>query len=180
MASEVARRLDCELDLVVVRKLGMPGHEELAMGAIASGGFRVLNWIVVDQYGISKADIETVTRREEEELLRRERAYRGDRPPLIVLGRTVILVDDGMATGTTMRAAVQALRALGAARLIVAVAVGSVEACRDIRPEVDELLCLLQPRDLVAISLWYEDFQQTTDEEVLELIRRSQPVGRVQ
>ena len=175
VAFEVARALGCELDVLVVRKLGTPGQEELAMGAIASGGVRQLNSQFIRAAGISTEEVEEATRREEAELGRREAAYRGDRPALDVKGRTVILVDDGLATGSTMRAAVKALRALGVKRLIVAVPVGAVDTCRELAKEVDELLCPLKPRDLVAISWWYEDFRQTTDQEVLDLLRACTP-----
>jgi predicted phosphoribosyltransferase len=141
------------------------------MGAIASGGVRQFNTRLIRESGISPADIEETTRREEAELIRREAVYRGDRPPLNVKDRTVIVVDDGLATGTTMRVAVKALRALGAKRLIAAVPVGANDTCRGLAQEVDELVCPRRPRDLVAISWWYEDFGQTSDQEVQELLQ---------
>jgi len=170
VAFEVARALGCELDVLVVRKLGTPGQEELAMGAIASGGVRQLNSRVIRDCRISAEDVEEETHREEAELHRREKAYRGNRPPLHVSGRTVIVVDDGLATGTTMLAAVKALRSLGAKRLIVAVPVGASDTCRDLAQEVDELVCPLQPHNLTAIGMWYLDFDQTTDAEVIRLL----------
>lgn len=144
------------------------------MGAIASGGARQLNSRIIRDCRISAQDVEEVTRREEGELRRREVAYRGDKPPLNVSGRTVIVVDDGLATGTTMLVAVKALRSLGAERLIVAVPVGAKDICSELAHEVDELVCPLQPRDLVAISLWYMEFSQTTDAEVRDLLGRHQ------
>jgi len=170
VAFEVACALDCELDVLVVRKLGTPGQEELAMGAIASGGVRQLNERIIRDSRVTPQEIEETTRREEAELKRREEAYRGDRLPLNVSGRTVIVVDDGLATGTTMLAAIKALRSLDVKRLVVAVPVGARDTCRDLAREVDEFVCPLRPRDLVAISLWYVDFGQTSDTEVRELL----------
>ena len=173
---EVANALHCPLDVLVVRKLGTPSQEELAMGAIASGGMRVLNRDVIDYLNIAPEDIEAETRRETRELERRERAFRGDRLPLDIRGRVVLLVDDGLAMGTTMLAAVSAVRALGAKKVVAAVPVGAVQSCRQLRTEVDELICLVKPDHLVAISVWYDDFRQTTDQEVQELLRRTAPV----
>ena len=170
---EVARALGAPLDLFLVRKLGVPGHEELAMGALASGGVRVLNERVVSQLRVPPAAIEHVAAREGQELERRERAYRGDRPPPRVRGRTVILVDDGLATGSTMRAAAEALKALHPARLVVAVPVAAAETCHELRAEVDEVVCDLTPEPFYAVGLWYEDFSQTTDDEVRELLARA-------
>jgi putative phosphoribosyl transferase len=170
---EVARALGAPLDLFLVRKLGVPGHEELAMGALASGGVRVLNERVVQQLRVPLAAIEHVAARERQELQRRERAYRGDRPPPEVRGRTVILVDDGLATGSTMRAAAAALQALHPARLVVAVPVAAAETCQEFRDEVDEVVCDLTPEPFYAVGLWYEDFSQTTDDEVRELLARA-------
>ena len=170
---EVARALNAPLDVMLVRKLGVPGHEELAMGAIASGGVRILSKDVVSTLGIADREIAAVAAVEEEELARREKAYRGDRSPPDMKGRTVILVDDGLATGSTMRAAAAALRAQGVERLIVAVPVAPPETCEALRSEVDEVVCALEPEPFLAVGLWYEDFSQTTDEEVRELLRQA-------
>jgi putative phosphoribosyl transferase len=168
---EVARELDAPLDVFIVRKLGLPGHEELAMGAIASGGVRVLNQEVLDYYpGLSQRDIDAVAVREQRELERREAAYRGNRPPLNVAGRTVIIVDDGLATGSTMRAAVRALRRMNPRKIIVAVPVAARSTCDQFRAEVDDIVCLRTPEPFQAVGLWYEDFSQTTDEEVHALL----------
>lgn len=172
---EIAKALGCPLDVLIVRKLGVPGQEELAMGAIASGGVRVLNREVVSMLNIPPEEIERTARREQRELERRERAYRGNRPPLQVRDRVVLLVDDGLATGTTMRAAVSALRKLGAKQVVAAVPVGAAASCESLRGEVDELVCLLQPEDLIAISMWYDEFPQTTDEEVQALLKGAEP-----
>lgn len=174
VAFEVARALGAPLDIFVVRKLGVPGHEELAMGAVASGGTRVLNDDVIRWYSVSPDVIDRVTRDEQEEIARRERAYRGDRPPLDVARRTVLLVDDGLATGSTMHAAVQAVRTLGPARIIVAVPVGSREACAALRRVADEVVCPLVPEPFSAVGPWYADFTQTSDEEVRALLEASQ------
>jgi len=172
---EVANALHCPLDVLVVRKLGTPGQEELATGAIASGGVRVLNRDVIDYLNIPPEDIEAEVRRETRELDRRERLYRDDRPPLSVRGRVVLLVDDGQATGTTMRAAELAIRDLGAKKVIATIPVGAAQSCRQLETEVDELICLLIPKDFVAISAWYEDFRQTTDQEVQALLKKTAP-----
>lgn len=169
VAWEVARRLGAPLDVFVVRKLGFPGHEELAMGAIASGGVRVLNAEVV-AYGVSRDDIERVTAAEKIELERRERLFRGVRPPIPVAGRTVILVDDGLATGSTMRAAVRALRQQDARRIVVAVPVAAQSTCGEMEEEADEVVCAATPEPFRAVGLWYDDFTQTTDDEVRELL----------
>jgi predicted phosphoribosyltransferase len=173
VAYEVARALDAPLDVFLVRKLGVPGHEELAMGAIASGGVRVLNEDVVHHLRIPDEAIEKVARREQQELERREREYRGDRPPPEVSGRTVILIDDGLATGSTMRAAVMALRQQRPARIIVAVPAAAESTCDEFRAEVDEVFCAITPEPFYAVGLWYEDFSQTTDEEVRDLLERA-------
>jgi predicted phosphoribosyltransferase len=167
---EVARALGAPLDVFIVRKLGVPGHEELAMGAIASGGVRVLNDDVLRHIPVPKQTIEAVAAREQMELVRRERSYRGSKPPLDVSGKTVVVVDDGLATGSTMRAAVRALRAMNAATIIVAVPVAAQETCEEFRAEVDDIVCLRTPEPFQAVGLWYEDFTQTTDEEVHELL----------
>jgi predicted phosphoribosyltransferase len=167
------------MDVFVVRKLGLPGHPELALGAIASGGVRVMNEDIVTWYRIPAATIEAVTRAERTELERRERAYRDGRPPVPIEGRTIILVDDGLATGSTMRAAVHAIRRLRPARVIVAVPVGAREACEALREIADEVVCPLTPEPFSAVGLWYVDFSQTTDDEVRHLLStRSAEVTR--
>jgi putative phosphoribosyl transferase len=173
VAFEVARALHAPLDVFLVRKLGLPGHEELAMGAIASGGARVLNENVVRALRIPENVIEAVAAAEQRELERRERIYREDRPPPNLRGRTVILVDDGLATGSTMRAAVLALRQQGAARIVVAVPVGAPETCAEFQREADEVICARTPEPFYAVGLWYGDFSQTTDEEVRDLLERA-------
>ena len=173
VAFEVARALRAPLDLFLVRKLGVPGHEELAMGALATGGVRVLNQAVVAALSIAEPVIEAVTAAEQRELERRERLYRGDRPPAEVRGRTVILIDDGLATGSTMRAAVAALRQRGPARIVVAVPVAAAQTCDELRAEVDELVCAETPEPFYAVGLWYRDFSQTSDAEVSALLDRA-------
>jgi putative phosphoribosyl transferase len=173
VAYEVARALGVPLDVFVVRKMGLPGHEELAMGAIASGGVCVLNDEVVRGLKVPGRVIEAVAARELQELERRERAYRGGRTAPLVRGRTVILVDDGLATGSTMRAAVAALRQLEPARIVVAVPTAAPSTCEEFRHEADECVCEITPDPFYAVGLWYEDFSQTTDEEVRELLARS-------
>ena len=173
VAYEVARMLHAPLDVFLVRKLGVPGHEELAMGALASGGARVLNEEVVRGLHISEEVIAAVAEREQEELARRERLFRGERPAPDVRGRTVILVDDGLATGSTMRAAIAALRQQGPARIVVAVPVGAYETCAELQMEADEVVCARTPEPFHAVGLWYDDFTQTTDEEVHELLARA-------
>src|ERR1700736_3888502 len=176
VAYEVARALNAPLDVFVVRKLGVPGYEELAMGAVATGGVRVLNDRIVETLRIPDYIIETVTAQEQQELRRRERLYRGGRPPPQVRGRTVILVDDGLATGATMRAAIMALRQLQPARIVVAIPTGSPETCEELKAEVDEVVCAITPDPFLVVGHWYEDFSQTTDEEVRDLLaRRQQP-----
>src|SRR3982074_547535 len=170
VAEEVARALHVPMDVFLVRKLGLPGHAEFAMGAVASGGMRVLHREVVRQLHIPAELINAVTKRELHELERRERAYRGDRPFPDVRGKTVILVDDGLATGSTMRAAAEALRQQGPARLIVAVPAGSPQTCAEFRDEVDEVVCAITPEPFYAVGLWYDDFSQTTDDEVRDLL----------
>ncbi len=173
VAFAVARALRAPLDVFLVRKLGVPGHEELARGAIASGGVRVLNDEVVRYLRIPDAVIDEVAAREMQEISRRERLYRGDRPPLHVQGRTTILVDDGLATGATMRAAIAALRQLRPARVVVAVPTAAPDPCEELGAEVDEIVCARTPEPFYAVGLWYEDFSQTTDEEVRELLARA-------
>lgn len=176
VAAEVAAALDARLDVFVVRKLGVPGQPELAMGAIAGGGVRVLNHAVIRHLGIAEAVIDEVTARELAELVRRERDYRGDLPAVRIAGRTVVLVDDGLATGATMRAAVQVVRATRASRTIVAVPVGAPESCRKLQEVADEVVCLHFPTPFVAVGSHYSDFEQTTDGEVRRLLGR--PVRR--
>jgi putative phosphoribosyl transferase len=173
VAFEVARALNAPLDVFLVRKLGVPGHAELAMGAIASGGTRVLNEDVVAFLRIPDEAIEAVATIEEKELDRRERAYRGFAQAPDVHGRTVILVDDGLATGSTMRAAVAALRLREPARVVVAVPVAARATCDELRSDVDEIVCAVTPEPFHAVGLWYEDFSQTTDEVVRDLLRRA-------
>jgi predicted phosphoribosyltransferase len=171
VASEVARALGgAPLDVFLVRKLGVPFERELAMGAIATGGVRVLNTGIVDALAIPPQAIDAVAREEEAELARREREYRGDRPVRDVHGKIVILVDDGLATGATMRAAVTALRRLGPSRIVVAVPTASAEACVDLKEVADEVVCAETPDPFVAVGAWYEDFSETTDEDVRRLL----------
>jgi putative phosphoribosyl transferase len=179
VAYEVAKALHVPLDIFVVRKLGIPGHEELAMGAVATGGVRVLNDQVIKGLSIPGYVIDAVANWELRELARRERLYRGDRPPPEVRGKTVILVDDGLATGSTMLAAVQALRKLGPARIVVAVPVAAPDTCELLKEYVDETVCAATPEPFYAVGLWYRDFSQTTDEEVRELLERSDAEARL-
>jgi putative phosphoribosyl transferase len=173
VAYEVARALNAPLDIFIVRKLGLPGHEELAIGAIASGGIQVLNEDIVRALNIPQAMIDAVAKRELQELERRERAYRGNRPPPDVHGHTVILVDDGLATGASMRAAVAALRAQNPARIVVAVPTAAPETCEAFESEVDEIVCAMTPEPFYGVGRWYEDFSQTTDEEVRALLEEA-------
>jgi predicted phosphoribosyltransferase len=172
VAYEAAKTLGAPLDVFLVRKLGVPGHEELAMGAIASGGVLVVNDEVASALGIPDSIINSVAAFEQRELERRERAYRAGRPAPDVRGRTVILVDDGLATGTTMRAAARALRRLGPERVVAAVPVAAPETCASLQDEADELVCAAMPSPFHAVGLWYEDFSQTTDDEVRDLLAR--------
>jgi len=173
VAFEVAHALRAPLDVFIVRKLGAPGHEELAMGAIATGGVRVLNEDVVGALSLSTKVIDAAAAREERELDRRERIYRGARTPPDVRERTVILVDDGLATGSTMRAAVAALRKQRPARIVVAVPVAAAETCEEFKTEVDETVCAATPRMFNGVGRWYEDFSQTSDDEVHELLAQA-------
>ena len=170
---EVSQALGAPLDVFLVRKLGVPGREELAMGAMATGGVRILNEDVVRALGIPEHVIDGVAEKERRELMRRERAYRDDRPPPDVRGRTVLLVDDGLATGSTMRAAAAALRKLRPARVVIAVPVGSADTCAELADAADEVVCARTPEPFYAVGLWYDDFSQTTDEEVHELLDRA-------
>jgi putative phosphoribosyl transferase len=173
VAFEVAAALGLPLDVFIVRKLGVPGHEELAMGAIATGGVRVLNQEVLDGLPITSDAIERVVAREMEELRRREAAYRGDRGPVQVQGRAVILVDDGLATGATMRAAVRGVRAAGASHVTVAVPVAASETCDDLQSDAEEVICASAPEPFRAVGLWYRKFAPTSDDEVRRLLARS-------
>jgi predicted phosphoribosyltransferase len=173
VAAELARALGAQLDLFVVRKLGLPGHEELAMGAVAPGGVLVLDDRLVRGLGIPDEVLQETVEKELRELERREAAYRAGRPPLDLEGKTVILVDDGLATGATMRAAALAVRQYNPARVVVAVPVASAETCDEFRADVDEIVCALTPSPFHAVGLWYKNFSQTSDEEVRELLRDS-------
>jgi putative phosphoribosyl transferase len=173
VAYEVAQALAAPLDVFVVRKLGLPGQEELAMGAIAPGGVRFLNADVVEYAGVTDQQIDRVAAIEQRELERRQRAYRGEAPPLDLARRTVILVDDGLATGATMRAAVAAARQSGASRVVVAVPVAPAETCQKLAQEADEVICLMTPQPFWSIGQWYDDFSQVSDQEVRDLLQRS-------
>jgi putative phosphoribosyl transferase len=173
VASEVANALDAPLDVLVVRKLGVPGHDELAMGAVASGGITVLNRDLIAHLGISQESIQRVTKRELAELARREWTYRGSAPHADVAGRTVILVDDGLATGATMSAAVAAVRAMHPGRIVVAAPVASQDAMQLLRQSADDCVSVLVPEPFHGVGLWYEDFEQTTDREVRQLLSAS-------
>jgi putative phosphoribosyl transferase len=170
---EVARALNAPLDIMLVRKLGVPGHEELAMGAIASNGIRILSEDIVEALGIPDRMIATVAANEEHELVRREKAYRDNRPPPDVRGKTVILVDDGLATGSTMRAAAAAINAQEPERLVIAVPVAPQETCDRLLRDADDVVCATVPEPFFAVGSWYDDFTQTTDTEVRELLRRA-------
>jgi putative phosphoribosyl transferase len=177
VAYEVAQRLGAPLDVFVVRKLGVPGHEELALGAIASGGVRVLNHDVVVAAGLGPAEVDGVAARELETLQRREQAYRGARPPRELAGVTAILVDDGLATGASMRAAIEALRRRQVARTVVAVPVAPRETCAALAHEVDEMVCAFQPDPFTAVGLWYQDFSAVSDSAVTAWLARAQAQG---
>jgi putative phosphoribosyl transferase len=177
---EVARGLRAELDIFLVRKLGLPGQEELAIGAIASGGTRVLNEGLVGELGLATSVIDQITAREERELRRREELYRQGRPALPVVGRTVVLVDDGLATGASMRAASQALRLQRPKRIVVAVPVAAVATCDEFRRDVDEIVCAYTPEPFMAVGIWYEDFSQTSDAEVQQLLKQAEQEAATQ
>lgn len=173
VAFEIAQALGAPLDVFLVRKLGVPGQEELAMGAIASGGVTIVNRDVVDYLSIPQSTIDTVARQEQQELERRQLLYREKRPVPSVLGRTVILVDDGLATGSTMRAAITALKRLGPGRIVVAVPVAPPSTIKDLEMEVDEVVCVYSPEPFDGVGRWYQDFTQTTDREVRDLLTRA-------
>jgi putative phosphoribosyl transferase len=170
VAHEVANVLSAPLDIYLVRKLGVPGREELAMGAIASGGTRILNRDVVGALRIDAETIEAVTEVERQELERRERLYRGERPQASLQGRTVLLVDDGLATGASMRAAVAAVRLQALSRIVVAVPVSPIETCVELRGEADDVVCLRTPEPFHGVGLWYEDFEPVSDDEIRRLL----------
>ena len=177
VAAVVATALGAPLDVLVVRKLGVPGHPELAMGAIASGGVRVLNTAVIASLGLTAADVDRVGALEEAELARREETYRPGRDPADVAGRVVVLVDDGLATGATMRAAIDAVRARSPARVVVAVPVGARETCDRLAAEADEVVCVHTPAAFHAVGQWYDDFAQTTYGEIRALLARWEDDG---
>ncbi len=170
---EVAKRFNADLDVFIVRKIGVPGHEELAMGAVASGGLRVLNESIVQELGISPSTVDRATERERREIEHRERLYREGRPALKPTDRTVVLVDDGLATGATMLAATRSLRRQRPQRIIVAVPVASSAACDEFRAHVEEVVCAATPEPFYAVGVWYDDFTQTTDDEVRALLERA-------
>jgi predicted phosphoribosyltransferase len=167
---EVARALEAPLDVVVVRKLGVPGQPELAMGAIAGTYFQTLDEELIAALRIPRAEVQAVTANESAELLRREQLYRGGRPPLDVKGRTIVLVDDGLATGSTMFVAVRCVRSQQPCKIVVAIPVGSVQACRRLRKEADDCVCLATPHPFTSVGGWYTDFRQVTDGEVQTLL----------
>jgi len=173
VAFEVATALHAPLDVFLSRKLGVPGQEELAFGAVATGGVRVLDQELIEAVGISKREIEEITHRVRTELERRERVFRGDRPPLNLEGKIAILIDDGIATGSSMRAAINALRQHKPARVVVAIPVAPLSTCHRLRTEVDELICVHMPESFYAIGQFYADFSQVADEEVTDLIHRA-------
>ncbi|GAX34461.1 phosphoribosyltransferase [Nodularia sp. NIES-3585] len=174
VAFEVAKALNAPLDVLVVRKLGVPEQEELAMGAIASGGVRIINEHIINLVNISEDTIARVAAQEERELERRERLYRGNRPDLDLQGRIVILVDDGLATGATMWAAVASVRRQHPAKIVIAVPVAASATCHELQDAVDEIVCTATPDPFYSVGLWYEDFPQTTDDQVRDLLAKAQ------
>lgn len=177
---EVAMGIDAPLDVFLVRKLGVPGHEELAMGAIATGGIRVINRRLVEDIGVSQAQIDEVAEREGEELRRREREYRDELPPPSITGRHVVLVDDGLATGASMHAAIEAVRAKDPEALTVAVPVAPPAACDALRDVVDRVVCAASPEPFYGVGAWYRDFRPTTDDEVVQLLEAARTTERNQ
>lgn len=173
VAFEIANALDAPLDVFLVRKLGLPGHEEFGIGAIASGGIRVVDESVLRTYGVTPETLDRITAREQAELERRERLYRDERPPPPIQDRVVILVDDGLATGSTMRAAIAALRVEAPREIVVAVPVGATETCAAISALADDVVCLATPEPFNAVGLWYDNFDQTEDSQVHELLERA-------
>ncbi len=176
---EVAKKLDAPLDVFIVRKLGVPGHEELAMGAIASGGVLVLNKEVIWRLNISRQVIDEVAGEERRELERREQAYRHGRPPIDVKGKVAILIDDGLATGASMKAAIEGLKSRDPSKIIVAVPVAAPETCASFQDLVDEIICAETPEPFFGVGVWYKDFSQTTDEEVRSLLEQSREFSNV-
>lgn len=171
VAYQIAQALQTDLDVFIVRKLGLPGQEELAIGAIASGGVRVLNWQLIDEVQLASSIIEGITAREQMELTRREQLYRQGRPPVEARDQTVVIVDDGLATGATMKAACQALRSHKPKKIVVAVPVAASETCDDLRSAADEIICAYTPVPFSAVGVWYANFATTTDEEVQQLLK---------
>jgi predicted phosphoribosyltransferase len=180
VAYEVAQSLGAPLDIFVVRKLGVPGHAELAMGALASGGLVVVNDDVVRNFAVTKHDILEAARAENREIGRRDRAYRGDLAPIHVAGNAVILIDDGLATGASMRAAIRALRQRSPARIIAAVPVAAPDCCSEMADEADDVICAMTPGPFHAVGLWYEDFSPTSDDEVRELLAAARNLEEAQ
>ncbi len=178
VGAEVSRALGVPLDVFLVRKLGVPGHAELAMGAIAAGGLQVLSEALIRDLGLPPSLVQQVAARERLELDRRDRLFRGSRPPISVRGRTILLIDDGLATGSTMQAAVMALRPQGPARIVVAAPVGARETCERLLRIADDVVCLEMPEPFTAVGLWYERFDQTSDEEVTRLLAAPAPPAR--
>ncbi len=176
VAFEVAKELNVKMDVFIVRKLGVPGNEELAMGAIASDNIRVLNEDVVRSFQIPQRVIDEASAKELKELERRERIYRGNRPKPNISGLTVILIDDGLATGATMRAAAAAVKTKNPAKVVIAVPVAAPDTCSDFRDEVDEIVCVATPEPFYGVGAWYEDFSQTTDKEVCDLLDRTDKI----
>lgn len=176
VAYQVAKTLDLPLDIFLVRKLGVPGQEELAMGAIASGGVRVLNHDIIEALQIPESIIASVAAKEQNELERREKFYRLDAPPIDVTNKTVILIDDGLATGATMRAAAEVLKQQQVTRIVIGVPVAAESTCRELSQLVDEMICVLTPEPFYGVGYWYDDFSQTSDNEVIELLRKARGV----